>query len=90
MSKVIKELSWKALSEHVSYFVSKRNMQNTNLDTSNFLTHKMNIHLNVLRVLMFNGITCEIHYTYIITIDQCVLRDRTICGYKKKVLSQHD
>jgi len=32
-----------------------------NLATNNFLTHKVNIHFNVLGVLMLNGIVREIH-----------------------------
>jgi len=62
ISKIIKEMQWKSLDEDVDNLVITRNMSYLDL-TSNFLTHKMNIHFDVPRTLMLNGVVGGINYT---------------------------
>lgn len=51
--KIIKMFSWKVPSEDVGYLISWRDVWHIILSMSNFITHKMNIHLKVFSVLMF-------------------------------------
>lgn len=51
-------------------------MKNSSLTASHLLANKVNIHIDVLRVLVLNGVIEEVYDTEIITIHQRGFWDR--------------
>jgi len=68
----------KSLSEYANNLRARGKVKNAYLTSSNLLTYEMDIHFNVLGVLMLNWIFREINDTNVVTIYQSSYYDGTM------------
>jgi hypothetical protein len=57
-------------------------MQNANLPNDNLVTDEVDIDLNILRVLMLNGVGRQVDDNDIVAIDKCDTRQRGVQLYE--------
>jgi hypothetical protein len=57
-------------------------MQNANLPNDNLVTDEVDFDLNILRVLMLNGVGRQVDDNDIVAIDKCDTRQRGVQLYE--------
>jgi hypothetical protein len=78
VSKLIKYRGGETLREDVSKLRCRQDMEDTDLTDDNLLSDKMKINFQMLRALMLNGVSGEVHGADVVAVDESAARWRIL------------